>query len=116
MADTNHHQSSGDPYDLSRFLIAQSKEYEQALAELSRGKKDSHWMWYIFPQVDGLGSSETAREFAIKSLAEADAYLRHPVLGARLPACVAALLELKGRTALHRGLTFPPAAGPLLRR
>ena len=73
-----------DPFDLNRFLHAQEGVYERALAELRAGCKRSHWMWFVFPQIDGLGRSSTARHYAIKSLAEARAYLEHPVLGARL--------------------------------
>lgn len=83
-----------DPYDLARFVVAQAGAYETALAEIRRGAKRSHWMWFIFPQVAGLGSSAMAQRYAIATLAEARAYLAHPVLGARLRACVAALAAL----------------------
>jgi uncharacterized protein (DUF1810 family) len=75
-----------DAYDLERFVEAQDSggTYEAAMAELRRGRKTSHWMWFVFPQVAGLGQSATSRRYAIASLAEAQAYLRHPVLGARL--------------------------------
>lgn len=87
------------PFDLSRFVHAQAGVYEQALAELRAGRKRSHWMWYVFPQLAGLGTSTTAREFAIRDLDEARAYLAHPELGRRLHACAAAMLGVTGRTA-----------------
>jgi uncharacterized protein (DUF1810 family) len=78
-----------DPFDLSRFIDAQDSgdTYERALAELRRGRKTSHWMWFVFPQVAGLGHSATSRRYAISSLDEARAYLAHPVLGTRLREC-----------------------------
>ena len=76
-----------DGHDLERFVRAQDGTYDAALAELGRGRKTGHWMWFVFPQVAGLGRSETARRYAIASLAEARAYLRHPVLGPRLVEC-----------------------------
>jgi uncharacterized protein (DUF1810 family) len=88
-----------DPYDLNRFVRAQEADYEQALAEIKRGRKITHWMWHIFPQFDGLGFSAFAKEYAIKSTAEAEAYLRHPVLGPHLTECVEATLSVKGRSA-----------------
>lgn len=88
-----------DPYGLERFLRAQDGIYERALAEIRAGRKRSHWMWFVFPQIDGLGSSATSRYFAIKHHAEAAGYLAHPVLGARLLECFDALLEIRGRTA-----------------
>jgi uncharacterized protein (DUF1810 family) len=84
-------------YDLDRFLVAQHPVYAAALAELRRGRKESHWMWFIFPQLAGLGRSPTAQRYAIVSLDEARAYLAHPVLGARLCECAAALLAHAGR-------------------
>lgn len=84
---------------LERFSDAQEPLYPQVLAELRQGEKRSHWMWFIFPQHTGLGRSETARYYAIRSLDEARAYLAHPVLGTRLRKCVAILLELQERTA-----------------
>ena len=90
-----------DPYDLARFVQAQERDYTQALSEIRDGQKRSHWMWYVFPQFDGLGFSATSRLYAIKSLAEADAYLRHPVLGPRLLACAQAALDVEGRSALE---------------
>ncbi len=85
--------------DLKRFLDAQENDFERALAEIKRGRKQSHWMWYIFPQIAGLGSSETSRFYAVKDRAEAELYLAHPVLGARLVEISEALLEIKGKTA-----------------
>ena len=81
-------------HDLSRFVDAQAGDYETALAEIRRGRKESHWMWYIFPQIDGLGFSPTARHYAIKGIDEARAYLAHPTLGPRLVAICEALLAL----------------------
>ncbi len=88
-----------DPYDLKRFILAQAPLYEQALAELRAGRKRTHWMWFIFPQLAGLGTSELARRYAIRDLDEARAYLAHPLLGARLQACAEALLAIEGRSA-----------------
>ena len=82
---------------LTRFLQAQERDFDRALAEIRGGRKRSHWMWYIFPQLDGLGSSAMAKQYAITSLAEAEAYLRHPILGPRLvqiAEAVAALEEM----------------------
>ena len=92
--------AGGDnPHDLDRFVEAQAGDYERALAELRSGRKRSHWMWYVFPQLAGLGFSPTSRRYAIKSLAEARAYLAHPVLGPRLIECVQAALDVEGRSA-----------------
>ncbi len=90
-----------DRFDLARFLQAQEAAgtYEQALQELRDGRKRSHWMWFVFPQIAGLGRSPTSRRYAITSRDEAVAYLRHPVLGPRLLACVAALNHIEGRSA-----------------
>lgn len=88
-----------DPFDLDRFVAAQAESYETALGEIRRGAKRSHWMWYIFPQIAGLGRSDMARRYAIRSLEEARAYLAHPILGARLRECVASLQDLIGVTA-----------------
>ena len=90
---------SDDPHDLARFVQAQAADYETAVAEVRSGRKRSHWMWYIFPQIAGLGSSETSRQYAIKSLAEAEAYLMHPVLGTRLVEICEASLGVEGRSA-----------------
>src|SRR5437660_4630567 len=81
MADANE----GDPHDLGRFVQAQEGDYERALSEIRARRKRSHWMWYIFPQFDGLGFSPTSRRYSIKSVAEAQAYLAHPVLGRGRP-------------------------------
>ncbi len=88
-----------DPYRLERFARAQEGVIGQALAELRAGRKRSHWMWFVFPQIAGLGFSPMAREFAISSLAEARAYLEHPLLGPRLRMCTQAVNGLEGRTA-----------------
>jgi uncharacterized protein (DUF1810 family) len=90
--------SHDDPYNLSRFQIAQDAIYAQALAELSSGQKRTHWMWFIFPQIDGLGYSSTARHYGIKSAEEARHYLNHPVLGRRLVECAETVLALTGRS------------------
>ena len=84
-----------DQYNLNRFIDAQMAIYEGAMLELARGRKDSHWVWYIFPQIAGLGSSDTIRLYAIKSLEEGRAYLKHPVLGQRLIKACEILLSLK---------------------
>lgn len=78
--------------DLDRFVEAQAPVYDRALAELRAGRKQSHWMWFIFPQIEGLGASPMSRRYAIRSLAEARDYLAHPVLGPRLVACTRAML------------------------
>jgi uncharacterized protein (DUF1810 family) len=85
-----------DPYNLTRFVLAQEHLYARALAELTAGRKSSHWMWFIFPQLDGLGSSATARAFAIIGLEEARAYLAHPLLGERLRECTQRVTDLRG--------------------
>ena len=99
MSDASEPDGAADPHDLGRFVEAQRGDYERALAQIRGGRKRSHWMWYIFPQYDGLGSSATSKRYAIKSLAEAEAYLRHPVLGPRLVECAEAVLGVEGRTA-----------------
>ena len=113
-----------DPYDLARFIDAQARCYTRVLEELAAGEKTSHWMWFIFPQLKGLGISATARRFGLAGVEEARAYLAHPLLGARLRECVRAVLALEGRTAngifgnpddlkLRSCLTlFAQAAGP----
>ena len=88
-----------DPYDLNRFVQAQHDDYATALAEIKRGRKRSHWMWYIFPQFDGLGVTSTSQLYAIKSVDEARAYLAHPILGARLRECADVLIKLEGKSA-----------------
>jgi len=88
-----------DPHGLARFLEAQAPVYAQALAELRVGRKRSHWMWFVFPQIAGLGSSAMAQRYAIASLDEAKAYLAHPVLGERLRECAQAMLSVQGKSA-----------------
>jgi uncharacterized protein (DUF1810 family) len=88
-----------DSFQLQRFIDAQEGTFEMALTELRAGRKQSHWMWFVFPQIAGLGRSPMALEFAISSLAEARAYLAHPVLGARLVECARILRDLDGRSA-----------------
>jgi len=94
-------RTDDDPYDLQRFVTAQDAggTYRRAAAELRNGRKDSHWMWFIFPQIAGLGYSPASRTYAISSLEEARAYLAHPVLGARLVECAAILAGLPDRAA-----------------
>ena len=92
--------------DLSRFLDAQRYDYDTALREIRSGRKRSHWMWYIFPQIQGLGFSSTAQYYAIRDLEEAKDYLAHPVLGARLKEITAALLSLDGLSA-HEIFGYP---------
>jgi len=94
--DTINHE---DPFDLSRFIIAQDEVYNRVLTELKSGTKRTHWMWFIFPQIDGLGHSPTTRYYAIKSIDEARKYLNHPILGSRLLECAEAVLAIKGRSA-----------------
>lgn len=116
---------SDDPHQLHRFLEAQDQggTYDRALAELRAGRKRSHWMWFVFPQIEGLGHSEMSRTYAIASLAEASAYLDHPVLGSRLRECTRALLQVSGRSAaeilgsidalkLHSSMTLFARAEP----
>lgn len=88
-----------DPHDLQRFVDAQSGVYREAITELRQGAKRSHWMWFVFPQVAGLGTSMMATTYAIRSRAEAEAYLSHPILGPRLEECAHALLAIEGKSA-----------------
>lgn len=88
-----------DIFSLHRFLIAQDHIYEKALEELQHGKKRSHWMWFIFPQIEGLGKSSTAQFYSIKTIEEAQAYLNHPVLGNRLLECTKTILSVKNKSA-----------------
>jgi uncharacterized protein (DUF1810 family) len=90
-----------DPFDLGRFIAAQDAggTYDRAAADLRRGHKTGHWMWFVFPQIAGLGQSPTSRKYAISSLEEASAYLRHPVLGPRLTEGARILTEVRGRSA-----------------
>jgi uncharacterized protein (DUF1810 family) len=89
---------SGDPYDLQRFLDAQNPVFEEVCAELQAGQKRRHWMWFIFPQLRGLGSSQMAFKFGIASRREAEAYLQHPVLGPRLRECTRLVNLVEGRS------------------
>jgi uncharacterized protein (DUF1810 family) len=94
-------QQSGDgsdPFDLERFVKAQDPVFEEVRAELRRGHKTGHWMWFVFPQIAGLGASATARRYAISSRDEAAAYLQHPVLGARLRECARLVIAVADRT------------------
>ena len=95
-----------DQYNLNRFIEAQMAIYEGAMLELARGRKDSHWVWYIFPQIEGLGNSDTIKLYAIKSLEEGRAYLKHPVLGQRLIKACEILLSLKGAS-MDEVMGFP---------
>ncbi|KUI35101.1 calpastatin [Mycobacterium sp. GA-2829] len=88
-----------DPYDLQRFVTAQDPVYDTVIGELRAGRKQSHWIWFIFPQVRGLGRSPTAQHYAIASRDEAVAYLAHDVLGPRLRECTRLVLEIEGRSA-----------------
>jgi uncharacterized protein (DUF1810 family) len=110
-------------FELERFVAAQAPVYGQALAEITRGRKTSHWMWFVFPQLAGLGFSAMSQRYAISSLAEARAYVVHPVLGPRLAECVAAALATTGRSAeqifggvdaqkLHSSMTLFHRAAP----
>jgi uncharacterized protein (DUF1810 family) len=116
---------SNDPFALHRFVDAQDGggAYESALGELRAGRKTGHWMWFVFPQIAGLGRSSMARTYAIASLAEARAYLSHPILGPRLLECARALVQLSGRTMqevlgevdamkLHSSMTLFARAAP----
>ncbi|MEK6785931.1 MAG: DUF1810 family protein [Nitrospirota bacterium] len=88
-----------DAYNLHRFLTAQAPTYDTVLAELRAGRKFRHWIWFIFPQIAGLGHSEISQKFAIASLDEAKTYLQHPDLGPRLKACTQLVLDVNGRSA-----------------
>lgn len=115
--------STTDPYGLYRFVDAQSGVYTQVIDELSAGRKRSHWMWFVFPQIAGLGHSQMSRTFAISSLEEAKAYLQHAVLGPRLIECADAVSNTPGQTAeqilggidaekLHSSMTLFLRAAP----
>jgi uncharacterized protein (DUF1810 family) len=88
-----------DPFNLQRFVEAQDRVYAQVLRELGAGRKTSHWMWFVFPQIEGLGTSAMAQRFAISGRDEAEAYLAHLVLGPRLRKCTQLVLDVEGRTA-----------------
>jgi uncharacterized protein (DUF1810 family) len=90
-----------DPFDLQRFVEAQAAVYERVRAELKNGRKQSHWMWFIFPQIAGLGHSAMAQRYAISSLDDAKAYLANPVLGPRLRECTSLVLQVVGKSALQ---------------
>jgi uncharacterized protein (DUF1810 family) len=92
-------KTTGDPYDLQRFLDAQRGVYARAEAELRAGRKESHWMWYIFPQIKGLGQSAMAQKYALSSVAEATDYLKHPELGTRVRECTRIVTAIDGRSA-----------------
>ncbi|MGV2830759.1 DUF1810 domain-containing protein [Myxosarcina sp. GI1(2024)] len=98
MVETSNKPHFNDPFNLNRFISAQEGVCDRALAELKNGRKRSHWMWYIFPQLDGLAHSTTSKYYAIKSREEVSAYLNHPVLGARLRECAEAVLDVEGKT------------------
>lgn len=95
-----------DPFELDRFVAAQGMVYASVLDELGNGRKQSHWMWFVFPQIDGLGASATTRRYAIRSVAEATAYLAHPLLGPRLIECTTIVNEIEGRS-VHDVFGFP---------
>jgi uncharacterized protein (DUF1810 family) len=101
MADSNVSGPTNEPQDLNRFVRAQEEDYGRVLSEIRDGRKRSHWMWYIFPQLEGLGSTSMSRRYAIKGRAEAIAYLNHPILGPRLVECVDAVLCVENRSALE---------------
>jgi uncharacterized protein (DUF1810 family) len=101
MPSSDRTRAHTDPFDLARFTTAQKGVYNRALAEIRAGDKRSHWMWFIFPQIDGLGFSSTAKHYAIKSPEEARQYLAHPVLGPRLLECAEAALAVESRSAFE---------------
>jgi uncharacterized protein (DUF1810 family) len=114
---------TADSFQLDRFVTAQESTYQRALDELRRGLKTSHWMWFVFPQIAGLGYSATSQRYAISSLDEARAYLQHPVLGVRLRECAEIVASTEGRTAeqifggidamkLHSSMTLFHLAAP----
>lgn len=90
---------SADAFDLQRFVEAQARDYDSAVRELKSGRKRSHWIWHVFPQIAGLGSSAMSQKYAISSCEEARAYAEHPVLGVRLRECTQLVLDVQGRTA-----------------
>src|SRR5271167_4165733 len=95
-----------DSYDLQRFVDAQNPVFEQVCSELRDGRKQGHWMWFVFPQIKGLGYSQLARKFAISSREEAEAYLKHPVLGPRLRECTQLVILVDGRS-INEILGYP---------
>ncbi len=121
ITETDSH--TADPYHLQRFVDAQASCFAQVLSELAAGQKRSHWMWFIFPQIQGLGSSGMAQRFAISGLEEARAYLLHPILGPRLRECTALVNAVQGRSVgdifgypddlkFHSSITLFAAAAP----
>jgi uncharacterized protein (DUF1810 family) len=116
-------QAMGDPYDLQRFVDAQAPVIDRVRDELAQGRKRSHWMWFVFPQIAGLGFSAMAKRYAIASLDEAKAYLDHPILGPRLENCTRLAVAVDGRSAhdifgspddmkFHSSMTLFAAAAP----
>jgi len=99
MTDTAKATSGKDPFELSRFIKAQDKIYDRVLLELRSGRKRTHWMWFVFPQIDGLGYSSTTKYYSVKNAEEARHYLNHPVLGKRLRECAESILALEGLSA-----------------
>ena len=105
-----------DPFDLERFVEAQAPVYERVRSELRAGRKQSHWMWFVFPQIEGLGSSAMARRFAIASREEAEAYLAHPVLGPRLLECTRLVNIVAGKEIVPEFIQHRMSARNLARR
>ena len=101
MGTASEPEPAEDPHDLHRFVRAQANDHERALSEIRGGRKRTHWMWYIFPQFQGLGSSSMSRRFSIKSVAEARAYVGHLILEPRLTACAEAVVGVEGRSAIE---------------
>ena len=99
MSEASNATSQNDAFNLARFVSAQEPIYTNVLTELRSGRKRTHWMWFIFPQIDGLGYSSTSKYYAIKSKEEARQYLNHPILGKRLLECAELVLDIKGRSA-----------------
>jgi uncharacterized protein (DUF1810 family) len=99
MAGSGDSRNTNDPYDLDRFVRAQEGDYQQALSEITSGRKRSHWMWFIFPQIDGLAFSSTSKLYSIKSIDEARVYFEHAVLGPRLLKCAEAVVGVDNRSA-----------------
>ena len=97
--ETKANDPNSDPFNLARFRAAQDETYPRALSEIRAGHKQSHWMWFVFPQAIGLGTSPMARHYAIRSVAEARAFLAHPTLGHRLRECAESLLRISGKSA-----------------
>lgn len=99
MTVADNSRNEKDPFELSRFVKAQERVYDRVLAELKSGHKRTHWMWFVFPQIDGLGHSSTTKYYSIKSIEEARQYLDHPVLGKRLRECAESILAVEGLSA-----------------